>query len=294
MDVLEREASMIRSLGKVLVGVALFITGPCLFGQTDIEGSKDYPGISRMPNYYIYEYQDTPFDAYEFRVADGDSWKEQTVEGHRVDIRYNLKDNAQAPSQLQVVRNYQNAARANGGKILYSATEATTICFNKDGKETWLSIEVGNIPSGTFIMMVIVEKQAMQQDVTIDAKGMARDISENGRVALYGIYFDTGKSEIKPESAPALSEIAVLLKSNADLKVYVVGHTDMTADLATNMKLSQARAQAVVGALVSQYGVVAAQMIPYGAGPYSPVASNKTENGRALNRRVELVEIATK
>ena len=91
-----------------------------------------------------------------------------------------------------------------------------------------------------------------------------------------------------------MSEIAKLLKGNPALRVYVVGHTDMTADLTTNLKLSQARAQSVVNALVSQHGVAADQLIPYGAGPYAPVASNKTEKGRAKNRRVELVEIATK
>jgi OmpA-OmpF porin, OOP family len=77
------------------------------------------------------------------------------------------------------------------------------------------------------------------------------------------------------------------------LKVYVVGHTDMTVDLATNVKLSQARAESVVNALVSQHGIAGARLIAYGDGPYAPVATNKTEEGRAKNRRVELVEIGT-
>jgi outer membrane protein OmpA-like peptidoglycan-associated protein len=145
-----------------------------------------------------------------------------------------------------------------------------------------------------FITMVVVEKQAMQQEVTIDAQAMARDLGETGRVAIYGILFDTGKSELKAESGPALIEIAKLLKESPTLKVYVVGHTDMTADLATNVKLSQARAQSVVNALITQHGIAGARLIPYGAGPYAPVASNKTEDGRAKNRRVELVEIATR
>jgi outer membrane protein OmpA-like peptidoglycan-associated protein len=113
-------------------------------------------------------------------------------------------------------------------------------------------------------------------------------------VAIYGILFDTGKADLTPASGPALVEIAKLLKANAGLKVCVVGHTDMVGDLATNVTLSQARAQAVVSALVSQHGIVGSRLIPFGAGPYSPVASNKTEEGRAKNRRVELVEIATR
>ena len=285
---------MSRYLSTLFVGIAAVIIVPFALAQTDVEGSKDYPGISRMPGYYIADYRDTAFDSYDFKVAKGDSWEQKTVEGRRYDFRYNLKDNAQAPSQLQIVRNYQNAARATGGKVLYDTGDETTIRFSKDGKEVWLSIGVGNIPSGTPIMMVIIEKQAMQQDVVIDADGMARDIGETGKVAIYGILFDTGKAELKPESGPALVEIGKLLKANPALKVYVVGHTDMTADLSTNLKLSQARAQSVVNALVSQHGIAAARLIPYGDGPYAPVASNKTEEGRAKNRRVELVEIATK
>jgi OOP family OmpA-OmpF porin len=285
---------MSRSLSSLLVGIAAVIMVPFALAQTDVEGSKDYPGISRMPGYYIYEYRDTPFDSYDFKVAKAASWEQKTVEGHRYDFRYNLKDNVQAPSQLQIVRNYQNAARATGGKVLYDTGESTTIRFSKDGKEVWLSIDTGNIPSGTPIMMVIIEKQAMQQDVAIDADGMARDIGETGKVAIYGILFDTGKAELKSESGPALVEIAKLLKGNPALKVYVVGHTDMTADLAANLKLSQARAQSVVNALVGQHGIAAARLIPYGDGPYAPVASNKTEEVRAKNRRVELVEIAAK
>jgi outer membrane protein OmpA-like peptidoglycan-associated protein len=267
---------------------------PFAFGQTDAEGSKDYPGISRMPGYYIDDYRAIPFDAYKFKVAVTNTWKEESVEGRRINIRYNLKDGAEAPSQLQILRNYQNAARAKGGKVLYSDDEDTTIRFSKDGKEIWLSLQAGNAPSGTPIFMTIVEKEAMQQDVTIDADGMARDIGETGKVAIYGILFDTGRADLKPESSAALNEIAKLLNAKPELRVYVVGHTDMTADLATNLKLSQARAQAVVTALVSQHGISAARLIPYGDGPYAPVATNRTEEGRAKNRRVELVEIATK
>jgi outer membrane protein OmpA-like peptidoglycan-associated protein len=279
---------------RVFVGLAALMAVPFAFGQSDIEKSKDYPGISRMPGYYIAEYKETAFDSFSFTVTEGGKQKERPVEGHRYDFRYNLKDGVTEPSQLQVVRNYQNAARSAGGQVLYDSPEATTFRVTKAGKEMWFSISVGNQPSGVPIMMVILEKEGMKQDVTLDAEAMAHDIGEAGRVAVYGILFDTGKAELKPESAPALTEIAKLLKEDPSLKVYVVGHTDMLADLATNVRLSQARAQSVVNALVSQHGIAAARLIPYGDGPYAPVASNRTEEGRAKNRRVELVEIATR
>ena len=285
---------MIRFLSRVFVCLVALPTVPFAFGQTDAAGSKDYPGLNRMPGYYIAEYQETAFDSYTFTVTEGGNKKEQAVEGHKYEYRYNLMDNATVPSPLQVVRNYQNAARAAGGQVLYGIEDDTTLRLVKGGNEVWFSIGVGNRPSGVPIMMVVIEKKAMTQDVTMDAKAMANDIGETGRVAIYGILFDTGKSELKPESAPALAEIAKLLKGNPTLKVYVVGHTDMVADLATNLKLSQARAQSVVNALVSQHGIASARLIAFGDGPYAPVASNKTEEGRAKNRRVELVEIATR
>ena len=285
---------MIRSLSDVFVGLVALMTVPFAFGQTDLPGSKDYPGISRMPSYYIADYKETPFDSFSFTVTEGGKEKQQPVEGRRYDFRYNLMENAPMPSALQIVRNYQNAARSAGGQVLFGTKELTTIRLTKGGKEVWFAVQTSNEPSGMFITTVIVEKQAMQQDVTIDAKAMAHDLGETGRVAIYGILFDTGKSELKSESGPALIEIAKLLKESPALKVYVVGHTDMVADLATNVKLSQARAQSVVNALVSQHGIASARLIPFGDGPYAPVASNKTEEGRAKNRRVELVEIATK
>ena len=285
---------MIHSLNVSWAALAALLAVPVLFAQTDVPGSKDYPGISRMPGYYIANYLEAPFDSHTFTVAEGGRERQQVVEGRKLDLRYNLVENAPMPSALQIVRNYQNAARSAGGQVLLDTKELTTIRFTKGGKEVWCAVATSNEPSGMFILMVIVEKQAMQQEVTIDAKAMARDIGESGRVAIYGIHFDTGKAELKPESAPALAEIAKLLKESPALKVYVVGHTDMVADLATNVKLSQARAQAVVNALVSQHAIAASRLIAYGDGPYAPVASNRTEEGRAQNRRVELVEIATR
>ena len=270
---------------------------PLAFAQTDADGKKDYPGLSRMPGYYIRSCDESQFDSYKFKVKQGNQEKELEVEGHRWDYRYDMKDGATMASALQIVRNFQNAVRAAGGQVLFEAGEGgereTTLRFQKGTKEVWAWVRaISGVDKLYFL--TVVEKEAMQQDVTLDAKGMARDIGESGRVALYGIYFDTGKSELKPESAPALAEIGKLMAQNPVLRVCVVGHTDMVADFTTNAKLSQARAQAVVAALVSQYGIANSRLVPIGIGPYAPVGSNRTEEGRAKNRRVELVEIAAK
>jgi outer membrane protein OmpA-like peptidoglycan-associated protein len=163
-----------------------------------------------------------------------------------------------------------------------------SIRFTKGSTEIWIFINA----YVKDYYMTIVERQAMQQEVTLDVTAMANELDNYGRVAVYGIHFDTGKSELKPDSEAALVEITKLLKQKPALKVYVVGHTDMVADLGYNLKLSQERAQAVVKALVFKFGIDPARLIPFGNGPYAPVASNRAEDGRFKNRRVELVEIA--
>jgi outer membrane protein OmpA-like peptidoglycan-associated protein len=264
--------------------------------QDDVQGSQDPPGMNRMASYYIADYEELTFDSYVFPVSTNGKKEDKTVEGKRTNIRYNLKDNVATPSPLQVLRNYENATRAAGGQVLYEDAEDSeaTLRLVRGGNETWVSIEVGNVPSGVPILMTVIVKQAMAQEVTMDAAAMASSLSETGEVAIYGIYFDTGKSELKPESDAAVGEIAKLLKSQSDLKVFVVGHTDMVGDPAANVKLSQARAQSVITVLVTKYGIAAARLTPFGAGPYAPVATNRTDEGRAKNRRVELVEIAVK
>jgi OOP family OmpA-OmpF porin len=270
-----------------LLVIMLYGIAP-LVAQNDFEGSKDPALFSRMPNHYISGYTDNQFDKFEFKTGDG---KTQSIEGHLLIINYDLKPNAPAVSGLQVVRNYTNAIKKVGGQIIYEWEDGGYQCsvmkLVKNGTETWAYVEsAGN---GMY-KIEIAEKQAMNQEVVADASSMAKSIKESGKVAVYGIYFDTGKSTLKPESKPTLQEITKLLKTDASLKLYVVGHTDNTGVFDANMKLSMDRAAAVVNALVSQYSVNASRLRACGDGPTSPVSSNATEEGKALNRRVELVK----
>ena len=284
---------MLRRLAIALLLAVL--CAPAAFAQNDKQGSKDYPGLTRMPDHYIYNYDMFQYDAYVFPVTQNGKRTEERVEGKLFKMQYLAKNDVAKPSALQIVRNYQNAVKAAGGQILDEQSGGywrdTTLLLKKDAKEVWIHLKAGG-PGDYWIF--IVEHAAMQQDVTMDAAAMAKDLGVGGSVALYGIYFDTGKADLKPESEPALKEIAKLLTGSPTLKVFVVGHTDMVGDAATNMKLSQARAEAVVAAVVGKHGVAAARLIAFGNGPYAPVASNKTDEGRGKNRRVELVEIATK
>jgi outer membrane protein OmpA-like peptidoglycan-associated protein len=142
---------------------------------------------------------------------------------------------------------------------------------------------------GRIYEVTIVEAQAMRQDVTADAAAMGKDIVASGKTVIYGIYFDTGSATIKPESEPALVEMVKLLKSTPALKAFVVGHTDNVGSLELNLKLSGDRADALVKALVVR-GIAPGRLKAAGVGPYCPIGSNASEEGKAKNRRVELVQ----
>jgi outer membrane protein OmpA-like peptidoglycan-associated protein len=268
-----------------LACLSLLVAGAARAQEPDAEGCKDHPLFNRMPEYRIQRCEQKEFDSHSFTDAKG---SELSVEGHVTLIRYTLREGAKEPSRLQVLRNYQNAVTKIGGTVLSTNDDGSSFMkVVKDGKEIWVHANV-YIPSEW--ELYIVEKAAMNQDIVADAAALGGDLKATGHAAVYGIYFDTGSSVIKPESEAALSQIAKLLAGDAALKVHVVGHTDNVGTLESNMKLSQARAEAVVQALVAKHGIAAARLKASGVGPLAPVASNEAEEGRAKNRRVELVK----
>ncbi|MBA3007172.1 MAG: OmpA family protein [Proteobacteria bacterium] len=254
---------------------------------TDSTGSKDPDLFSRMPGFHIYRSEENEFNKYEFQIAPD---KKQKVEGYYYIAVYYANEGITQPSGLQITRNYVNAAKAIGGEEVYAfedgGTEYSIIRVIKDDKEVWAEVSGAN--NGMYEIHMI-EKQLMKQDVVANADALANSISETGRVAVYGIYFDTDKADLKPASEPAMAEIVKMLNADGNLKVYVVGHTDNVGQFAHNIKLSQDRAGSVVNALVTRHGITASRLTPFGAGPTIPVASNKNEEGQIKNRRVELV-----
>jgi OOP family OmpA-OmpF porin len=135
----------------------------------------------------------------------------------------------------------------------------------------------------------IVEPKAMTTDqVAVDASAIGQGLKDEGKVALYGVLFDTGKTEVLPDSKAQLDQMAAMLKAQPAIKVYIVGHTDNVGALDANLALSQGRAQAVVAAL-TQRGIAPARLLGRGVASLAPVASNASDEGRAKNRRVEMV-----
>jgi OmpA-OmpF porin, OOP family len=266
-----------------IVCLSLLIAGVSL-AEEDRAG-KDHPLFNRMPGTWIYAYEDVDFNSHVFR---DENEKEVNVEGHYYFIHYYPEEGKPALSKLKILRNYENAIKQIGGIVLKSDFEdASYLKLVKDGKEIWVEVRAYN---GTEPTLFIVEKEGMAQEIVANAEVFSNDLKNTGHVAVYGIYFDTGKSAIKPESEAALSEIAKLLKMDTGLKVNVVGHTDNVGTVDNNMKLSLARGESVVKTLISKYGIAADRLKGYGVGSLAPVASNDDETGKAKNRRVELVK----
>jgi len=277
----------VKYVVKMLVMLMVMVSA-CLVVQAqeeDVEGSSDHPLLSRMANFYIYKYEEEEYSSFEFFDA---AEKPYVIEGHKWIIVYWIQEGYEAPGQLNIIKNFTNAIRKIGGTILLEG-ETATMKVVKGGAETWINLWVNS--DGSSYELTIVEKKLLEQQIVADPKAMGDDIMAQGHVAVYGIYFDYDKADIKPESESTLKAIAQMLKNNPSLKVYVVGHTDSTGKLDYNMDLSAKRADAVVKALVSKYGIDASRLKAKGVGPLCPVESNKTEEGKAKNRRVELVEM---
>jgi outer membrane protein OmpA-like peptidoglycan-associated protein len=251
----------------------------------DVPGSKDHPLLSRMANFRISAYKESEFDSHRFTGADK---KPSSVEGHKYYLEYRMNQGAAEPGELKLRRNIQDALKKVGGDVVFddNFNKVSTIVLRKAGKETWVEVRSYN----NFFRMTIVERELMKQEVVANAQAMGNDLGSTGHVAIYGIFFETGKSDLKPESDAAIAEIATLLQADGALRLFVVGHTDNVGSLDANMKLSKDRADAVVQALVKTRGIDASRLKPFGNGPYAPVASNDSDEGRAKNRRVELVK----
>jgi len=269
-----------------MILIVCFLLSAVIYSQEDIKGSNDHQLFNRMPGYKIDGYEEKDFGVYDkFKNSDG---KVTSVEGHYYYISYYIKKGEKAASDDQVIRNFINAVTKIGGKVIHEKKDDVYLNLVKENKETWVRVRTKNRGEG--YQLWIIEKNLMEQNIVADPKAMGDDIERTGRVAVYGIYFDTDSYTIKPESEPTLKAIAELLKTKTNLNVYVVGHTDITGDLDHNMKLSENRARAVVDALIKDYGISSKRLIGKGVGPLSPVSTNKTDEGKQLNRRVELVE----
>jgi OOP family OmpA-OmpF porin len=307
--------AIIRPL-LVLLTLSLFTPAAAFAQARDVAGSKDFPGIGRFAGSVISGHQMKNFDVARMQAAafkDGKPSDTPRLEGRITRIAYRT---APGPSITEVSRNFETQlTKAGFGPLLNCDTEACGgIPFteaiealpipqmwvdgfnyhyyaarkNEGGRETYASVVVSENNRDIYAQLTIAELGAIENKM-VDADAMAKGLREVGRIALYGIYFDTDKAVIRPESRPTLEQIAKLLASQVALNVFIVGHTDSQGPYAYNLDLSRRRAEAIAAELVKTYHIGAPRLLTAGVAHLAPVGSNASEAGRALNRRVELV-----
>ncbi len=276
---------------KITLIIALIATSlTTTFAQQDAEGTKDHPMFpNKMTNYFRSE-STTNFDAVDFNLAPGGS-KMITKEGTKTLIRYdfNTESRQSKPSALQILRNYEAAAKKIGGETLFlNAGEGLgTFKIVKNVSEVWVNIETGGDGDNDFYYLTILEIELMKQEIT--SNDILTALNTDGHIALY-INFETGKSDIKPESQKIIDQIVEMLKSNPTLKISIEGHTDNVGNPQSNQTLSENRAKAVMNAIISK-GIDKLRLSSKGWGQTKPTVDNNTEDGKAKNRRVEIVKL---
>jgi OmpA-OmpF porin, OOP family len=311
--------SMLMSMSRRILAVLalLCLTVMAASAQTrDVAGSRDYPGIGRFAGSGITCYVMKDFDAVRMQAAafrDGQPVDARRLEGRVFRIAYRTNP---GPSILEVSRNFETQLAKAGFETLLACdtdacgaipfTEAVDTLpvpqmwvdgFNyryyagrktEGGRETFASVLVSQNNQDITAQVTVAELGAIANKM-VDAAAMAKGLGETGHIALYGIYFDTDKAVLKPESRPTLEQIAKLLTNQPQLNVFIVGHTDSQGAYEYNLDLSKRRAEAVAAELVKNFRIAPTRLRTAGVGLLAPVGPNATDTGRALNRRVELV-----
>lgn len=281
--------------------------------------AEEPPLFSSYPNSVFMTKKVNEFMGFNFPLSvaadDQNFAEEQRVEGHLSQYAYEIASGASA---LQVFRNYEQALKKAQAEILFSCMDRA--CIGKDeipfmyvmgqrnhlavshedqsfgyitaqlsheGESYYVALIAGQFKDYTRYELVVVRQAEMVTDL-VTVSEIKESLFKQGKIALYGIYFDTGKATIKQESEPTLVNIKGFLSQHPDVSVYLVGHTDYMGGYGYNLDLSKRRADAVVDALVKK-GVSAGRLQSEGVGPLAPVATNENDKGRKKNRRVELV-----
>lgn len=245
----------------------------------------DYRLLGRMPAYAPRAPAERKsLDEAKVTVKDGDDTREVAVQGAKHSVSYGVKDGAQAASDIEIQENYRAALRALNAEILLAEPQLTTARFEQGGQTIWAQV----FSQENAIEVSVVEEKPFPASVQPpEARALKAALDKSGRVALH-VGFDLGKATLKPDSAKTIAEVARLLKENPGLKLAIEGHTDDIGPRAGNEKLSKDRAAAVADALAAA-GIARERLTSVGRGPDQPIADNATSEGRAKNRRVELV-----
>ncbi len=246
-------------------------------------GPGDYRLVGHLPNFTGTKPVTRNFDSMSFDIDDPDGTKTVTAQGKTFIVSYQLKEGVPELSNPEIRFNYAETLRAKGAEILHDGGRETVARLLDNGQVVWVRVAA----SGAAVEVSALEEKPFAP--SIKPAELQDAIKTAGRVALY-VNFDFDKATLRPDAAPVVKQVADLLKADPALRLGIEGHTDAMGGADHNRTLSADRAKSFVGALAAQ-GIAPDRLTAAGFGPDKPVASNDTSEGRAKNRRVELVRL---
>ncbi len=250
----------------------------------DRAGCQDSKILSRIPGCRILSCQNSEYGVANLRVGKA-STDRKNLEGAYERLNFQCPAGT---TGVQVYRNAENAFKAAGYNAVYTNNYGNvryTLVVQKGPQ--WAQVSADGL---NYELITLKTKELDQVMEASGADAWAKQIEQTGRVSIYGINFDTAKATIRPDSEKVLAEVAALLQKQPDWYLAVAGHTDNVGSDATNLPLSRQRAEAVIAWLAAK-GIDRARLTPLGFGVRKPVADNSTEEGRAKNRRVDLIKL---
>ena len=281
---------MKRLVPFAVVAVAVLVSVPAMAQESDVEGCKDSPLLTRLPGCTITDCETKEFDTVTVWTT---AWKEEDAHLKPLEGAVDKVNYACGPkvSAVQVSRNVEAALRKAGFTIVFAGEGEgkNPIVTARKGAQ-WIQVQTNEGGGVTDYYQTAVLVKEMKQEVEADASAMAAQIEKTGSVAVYGINFDTGKATLTPDSEATLKQVLALTQAHEDWRFEVQGHTDNVGAKQANQFLSGQRADAVVQWLVKR-GVDKSRLTAKGYGDTQPVADNSTPEGKAKNRRVELKKI---
>lgn len=289
---------MSRTLLQVITALFVLLALP----TAAAENCKPHSLFTPMPGYHVSSCEYSEFDARAVPIgvdADDESVRTRTVEGIYEYVIYALDEGAAPSPPLKILRNHLAAATAKGATVVWEPKNAgywmagdwsdiqqqiATLRMNQGGREYW--VHLGSVNDGDYYAIASMSAEAMEQVISVNE--LVSKLENDGFLRLE-VNFDTARATLRPDSSTVLDQASALLREAPAIKVEIAGHTDNVGDADANLALSQQRADSVREALVAR-GIAADRLDAKGYGASQPVADNRSEEGRAANRRVEMVK----
>lgn len=273
----------------ILLLLSLLFNATILNSQDDIEHSM----VKKMPDFKLKKSlsKKSNFSIFKFRIIENKKTITVEKKGRYWKLVYHNLDNKgkfnTKISKIDIMNNYRTAAKEMGGKVLYAKRGRITFTLPlNNGGKLWAYVFAldGNYE------LIIIEEEGFKKQLVFSADQMKRTLDSLGTISIYGINFDTAKDRLKYGAEKVLVEIVKLMNNYPELKIEIQGHTDNVGSANYNLNLSNKRANTVKDYLLL-FGVEKVRMIAKGYGFSKPIVSNDTEEGKAKNRRVELLKI---